>query len=54
LYQAMNALAYKNVTHICNDHECPSNAIDFREEQCKNFNSQLFGGKKYLWEAYLK
>lgn len=40
--------------HICNDQECPIDAIDFREEQCKSFNNKTFGGKKYLWETYFK
>lgn len=28
--------------------------LDFRDQQCKSFNNNLFGGKRYLWEVYLK
>lgn len=33
---------------------CPDQEIDFREQQCIQYNNQSFRGKTYSWEAYIK
>lgn len=38
----------------CNLPSCPRGSRDFREEQCAEFNSQLFERKYYDWIPYLK
>lgn len=38
----------------CNIQDCPPNAVDFRAEQCTEFDSQLFEGRYYTWVPYTK
>ena len=38
----------------CNLPDCPRGSRDFREEQCAEYNSQLFERKYYDWIPYLK
>ena len=40
--------------HLCNEHPCPESILDFREEQCISYNKQIFQGKRYVWESYIK
>ncbi|XP_037129892.1 A disintegrin and metalloproteinase with thrombospondin motifs 16 isoform X2 [Syngnathus acus] len=37
---------------LCNTHDCPQNAIDYRALQCAEFNSKQFRGWHYTWRPY--
>ncbi|CAG9799230.1 unnamed protein product [Chironomus riparius] len=38
---------------ICNEKKC-SHVLDFRKQQCSEFNNQSYRGKHYEWEPYVK
>ncbi|XP_037876208.1 papilin isoform X4 [Bombyx mori] len=38
----------------CETQDCPENSLDFRAEQCAQYNNVTFRGKKYRWVPYLK
>ena len=38
----------------CNLQDCPRGSRDFREEQCAEYNKELFERKYYDWIPYLK
>jgi hypothetical protein len=40
--------------HLCNEQACPEADMDFREEQCIKYNTEIFQGKRYVWESYIK
>ena len=33
---------------------CPSNEIDFRQQQCSSYDDADFQSVKYEWEPYIK
>uniref|UniRef100_A0A4W2H5V3 ADAM metallopeptidase with thrombospondin type 1 motif 16 n=1 Tax=Bos indicus x Bos taurus TaxID=30522 RepID=A0A4W2H5V3_BOBOX len=37
---------------LCNSHTCPHNSIDFRAQQCAEFNGKRFRGWFYKWKPY--
>ncbi|XP_029701919.1 A disintegrin and metalloproteinase with thrombospondin motifs 18 isoform X2 [Takifugu rubripes] len=39
---------------LCNTRPCPPNAVDFRAQQCAEYNSKLFRGWYYKWKPYTK
>uniref|UniRef100_A0A665URL2 ADAM metallopeptidase with thrombospondin type 1 motif, 16 n=1 Tax=Echeneis naucrates TaxID=173247 RepID=A0A665URL2_ECHNA len=39
---------------LCNTQDCPPNAIDFRAQQCAEFNSKQFRGWYYTWRPYTR
>lgn len=34
--------------------DCPDSDVDFRAQQCSEFNNQSFRGQTYKWEPYIK
>ncbi|XP_051921668.1 A disintegrin and metalloproteinase with thrombospondin motifs 16 isoform X1 [Hippocampus zosterae] len=39
---------------LCNTHDCPQNAVDYRAQQCAEFNSKQFRGWHYTWRPYTR
>ncbi|XP_068167394.1 A disintegrin and metalloproteinase with thrombospondin motifs 18 isoform X2 [Antennarius striatus] len=39
---------------LCNTQLCPPNAVDFRAQQCAEYNSKPFRGWYYKWKPYTK
>ncbi|XP_077383579.1 A disintegrin and metalloproteinase with thrombospondin motifs 16 isoform X4 [Festucalex cinctus] len=39
---------------LCNTQDCPQNAVDYRTQQCAEFNSKLFRGWHYTWRPYTR
>ncbi|XP_074059697.1 A disintegrin and metalloproteinase with thrombospondin motifs 18 [Macrotis lagotis] len=39
---------------LCNVHPCPANSVDFRGQQCAEYNSKPFRGWYYQWKPYTK
>ncbi|TWW67146.1 A disintegrin and metalloproteinase with thrombospondin motifs 18 [Takifugu flavidus] len=39
---------------LCNTRPCPPNAVDFRAQQCAEYNSKPFRGWYYKWKPYTK
>ncbi|XP_054638948.1 A disintegrin and metalloproteinase with thrombospondin motifs 16 isoform X1 [Dunckerocampus dactyliophorus] len=39
---------------LCNTQDCPLNAIDYRTQQCAEFNSKQFRGWHYTWRPYTR
>eukprot|EP00066_Takifugu_rubripes_P005435 XP_003969478.1 PREDICTED: A disintegrin and metalloproteinase with thrombospondin motifs 18 [Takifugu rubripes] len=39
---------------LCNTRPCPPNTVDFRAQQCAEYNSKLFRGWYYKWKPYTK
>ncbi|KAK7160003.1 hypothetical protein R3I93_007831 [Phoxinus phoxinus] len=42
----------QNQLKICNTTACPSSSRPIRDVQCSSFNTQLFMGRLYQWEAF--
>uniref|UniRef100_A0A3Q2NPG0 ADAM metallopeptidase with thrombospondin type 1 motif 18 n=1 Tax=Fundulus heteroclitus TaxID=8078 RepID=A0A3Q2NPG0_FUNHE len=42
------------VNQLCNTRPCPLNAVDFRAQQCAEYNSKPFRGWYYKWKPYTK
>ncbi|XP_067914831.1 A disintegrin and metalloproteinase with thrombospondin motifs 16 isoform X2 [Heterodontus francisci] len=38
---------------LCNNQKCPKNGIDFRSQQCAEYNSKPFRGWYYNWKPYI-
>ncbi|KAK7887192.1 hypothetical protein WMY93_026813 [Mugilogobius chulae] len=39
---------------LCNTEDCPPNSINYRAQQCAEFNSKQFRGWYYTWRPYTK
>lgn len=39
---------------LCNTRPCPRHAVDFRAQQCAEYNSKPFRGWYYKWKPYTK
>ncbi|XP_077454766.1 A disintegrin and metalloproteinase with thrombospondin motifs 16 isoform X1 [Stigmatopora argus] len=39
---------------LCNTQDCPQNAVDYRAQQCAEFNSKQFRGWHYTWRPYTR
>ncbi|KAM9680278.1 A disintegrin and metalloproteinase with thrombospondin motifs 16 [Dama dama] len=39
---------------LCNSHTCPPNSVDFRTQQCAEFNGKRFRGWFYKWKPYTR
>ncbi|XP_078543742.1 A disintegrin and metalloproteinase with thrombospondin motifs 16 isoform X1 [Lissotriton helveticus] len=39
---------------LCNTQNCPKNTVDFRAQQCAEYNSKAFRGWYYNWKPYNK
>uniref|UniRef100_A0A8C6UWE2 ADAM metallopeptidase with thrombospondin type 1 motif, 16 n=1 Tax=Neogobius melanostomus TaxID=47308 RepID=A0A8C6UWE2_9GOBI len=39
---------------LCNTEDCPPNSIEYRAQQCAEFNSKQFRGWHYSWRPYTK
>ncbi|KAB0369565.1 hypothetical protein FD755_018558, partial [Muntiacus reevesi] len=39
---------------LCNSHTCPHNSVDFRTQQCAEFNGKRFRGWFYKWKPYTR
>ncbi|KAM3625506.1 uncharacterized protein V6R79_013133 [Siganus canaliculatus] len=39
---------------LCNTRPCPLNSVDFRAQQCAEYNSKPFRGWYYKWKPYTK
>lgn len=39
---------------LCNTRPCPPHAVDFRAQQCAEYNSKPFRGWYYKWKPYTK
>ncbi|XP_067094306.1 A disintegrin and metalloproteinase with thrombospondin motifs 16 [Osmerus mordax] len=37
---------------LCNTEDCPPNTVDYRSQQCAEFNSRQFRGWYYNWKPY--
>uniref|UniRef100_H2XS44 BPTI/Kunitz inhibitor domain-containing protein n=1 Tax=Ciona intestinalis TaxID=7719 RepID=H2XS44_CIOIN len=37
----------------CFIQDCPDGSIDFRSEQCSNFNNRSFDGRRHTWRPYV-
>ena len=37
---------------LCNTEDCPANTVDYRSQQCAEFNSRQFRGWYYNWKPY--
>ncbi|XP_041850705.1 A disintegrin and metalloproteinase with thrombospondin motifs 18 isoform X3 [Melanotaenia boesemani] len=42
------------LNQLCNTRLCPPNAVDFRAQQCAEYNSKPFRGWYYKWKPYTK
>uniref|UniRef100_A0A8C6S5E6 ADAM metallopeptidase with thrombospondin type 1 motif, 18 n=1 Tax=Neogobius melanostomus TaxID=47308 RepID=A0A8C6S5E6_9GOBI len=42
------------LNQLCNTRSCPSTAVDFRAQQCAEYNSKPFRGWYYKWKPYTK
>ncbi|XP_060898491.1 A disintegrin and metalloproteinase with thrombospondin motifs 18 isoform X1 [Labrus mixtus] len=42
------------LNQLCNTRPCPLNAVDFRAQQCAEYNSKPFRGWYYKWKPYTK
>ncbi|XP_028257784.1 A disintegrin and metalloproteinase with thrombospondin motifs 18 [Parambassis ranga] len=42
------------LNQLCNTRLCPLNAVDFRAQQCAEYNSKPFRGWYYKWKPYTK
>lgn len=42
------------LNQLCNTRPCPSSAVDFRAQQCSEYNSKPFRGWYYKWKPYTK
>uniref|UniRef100_A0A452IU28 A disintegrin and metalloproteinase with thrombospondin motifs 18 n=1 Tax=Gopherus agassizii TaxID=38772 RepID=A0A452IU28_9SAUR len=42
------------IYQLCNIQPCPPNSLDFRAQQCAEFNSKPFRGWYYSWKPYTK
>uniref|UniRef100_A0A671TSK7 ADAM metallopeptidase with thrombospondin type 1 motif 18 n=1 Tax=Sparus aurata TaxID=8175 RepID=A0A671TSK7_SPAAU len=42
------------LNQLCNSRPCPLNAVDFRAQQCAEYNSKPFRGWYYKWKPYTK
>ncbi|XP_062271035.1 A disintegrin and metalloproteinase with thrombospondin motifs 18 [Scomber scombrus] len=42
------------LNQLCNNRPCPLNAVDFRAQQCAEYNSKPFRGWYYKWKPYTK
>ncbi|TKS69707.1 disintegrin and metalloproteinase with thrombospondin motifs 18 [Collichthys lucidus] len=42
------------LNQLCNTRPCPYNAVDFRAQQCAEYNSKPFRGWYYKWKPYTK
>lgn len=39
---------------LCNTQNCPPNTVDYRAQQCAEFNSKQFRGWYYTWRPYTR
>lgn len=39
---------------LCNTEDCPLNTVDYRAQQCAEFNSKQFRGWYYTWRPYTR
>lgn len=42
------------IYQLCNTQPCPANSLDFRAQQCAEYNSKPFRGWYYKWKPYTK
>lgn len=42
------------LNQLCNTRPCPVHAVDFRAQQCAEYNSKPFRGWYYKWKPYTK
>ncbi|XP_054472152.1 A disintegrin and metalloproteinase with thrombospondin motifs 18 [Anoplopoma fimbria] len=42
------------LNQLCNTRPCPPNSVDFRAQQCAEYNSKPFRGWYYKWKPYTK
>ncbi|XP_010793908.1 A disintegrin and metalloproteinase with thrombospondin motifs 18-like [Notothenia coriiceps] len=42
------------LNQLCNTRTCPLSAVDFRAQQCAEYNSKPFRGWYYKWKPYTK
>lgn len=42
------------LNQLCNSRPCPLSAVDFRAQQCAEYNSKPFRGWYYKWKPYTK
>ncbi|XP_008403096.1 A disintegrin and metalloproteinase with thrombospondin motifs 18 isoform X1 [Poecilia reticulata] len=42
------------LNQLCNTRPCPAKALDFRAQQCAEYNSKPFRGWYYKWKPYTK
>ncbi|XP_045149864.1 A disintegrin and metalloproteinase with thrombospondin motifs 18 [Echinops telfairi] len=42
------------IYQLCSIHPCPENSLDFRAQQCAEYNSKPFRGWFYQWEPYTR
>lgn len=42
------------LNQLCNTRPCPPHAVDFRAQQCAEYNSKPFRGWFYKWKPYTK
>ncbi|XP_035192745.1 A disintegrin and metalloproteinase with thrombospondin motifs 18 isoform X2 [Oxyura jamaicensis] len=42
------------IYQLCNTQPCPANSLDFRAQQCAEYNSKPFRGWFYKWKPYTK
>lgn len=42
------------LNQLCNTRPCPLDAVDFRAQQCAEYNSKPFRGWYYKWKPYTK
>uniref|UniRef100_A0AAQ5YK27 ADAM metallopeptidase with thrombospondin type 1 motif, 18 n=1 Tax=Amphiprion ocellaris TaxID=80972 RepID=A0AAQ5YK27_AMPOC len=45
---------FSRVNQLCNTRPCRPNAVDFRAQQCAEYNSKPFRGWYYKWKPYTK
>lgn len=42
------------IYELCNHQPCPASSLDFRAQQCAEYNSKPFRGWYYKWKPYTK
>uniref|UniRef100_A0A674J7T2 ADAMTS/ADAMTS-like cysteine-rich domain-containing protein n=1 Tax=Terrapene triunguis TaxID=2587831 RepID=A0A674J7T2_9SAUR len=53
-YQERHCNNPNRIYQLCNIQPCPPNSLDFRAQQCAEFNSKPFRGWYYSWKPYTK
>uniref|UniRef100_A0A672I4A5 ADAM metallopeptidase with thrombospondin type 1 motif, 18 n=1 Tax=Salarias fasciatus TaxID=181472 RepID=A0A672I4A5_SALFA len=54
MHRERSCTSPSRLNQLCNTRPCPSSAVDFRAQQCAEYNSKPFRGWFYKWKPYTK